>query len=465
MESKRVCVIGAGPSGMAVLFHLNRQIKRNEMEVVCFEKTSHSGGMWNYDWRTGTDVNGEPVHGGMYRHLWLNLPKECAELPDYTYEHHFGKNIPSFLPREVFLDYLKGRWRSEGDLEKWIRFNTVVRHVRYDNASETFHVQVEDLAKRKLLPSEAFDYVLVASGHFSTPNFPDFPGLNQFPGRVSHSHDFRDASEYAGKRVLAIGGSVSAEDVAIQCVKFGAKSVICSSRSEMNYDWPSSISVRPILQKVEGKKCFFEDGSWSEVDAIVFCTGYLHHFPYLDDNLRLKTSNVLYPPNLYKGIVWMGSNGDGSQNGGNRLLYIGMNNLLYTITFLEIEGYWAVKYIIGEVKLPRKQEMVDEWKLWVERSKKIRSVREVPPFQSSYMRYLSDECGYPYDVNVDDLFDEIASHKYGPNQGIITCRDMSFTSKFTGNKSPSKKLPFMEEFDDSLEGFVNVNYEQRGSKL
>ncbi|ELU08136.1 hypothetical protein CAPTEDRAFT_193662 [Capitella teleta] len=306
-----------------------------------------------------------------------------------------------------------GRWRSEGDLEKWIRFNTVVRHVRYDNASETFHVQVEDLAKRKLLSSEAFDYVLVASGHFSTPNFPDFPGLNQFPGRVSHSHDFRDASEYAGKRVLAIGGN----------------------------------------------------GSWSEVDAIVFCTGYLHHFPYLDDNLRLKTSNVLYPPNLYKGIVWMGSNGDGSQNGGNRLLYIGMNNLLYTITFLEIEGYWAVKYIIGEVKLPRKQEMVDEWKLWVERSKKIRSVREVPPFQSSYMRYLSGECGYPYDVNVDDLFDEIASHKYGPNQGIITCRDMSFTSKFTGNKSPSKKLPFMEEFDDSLEGFVNVNYEQRGSKL
>ena len=55
---------------------------------------------------TDTDEYGEPVHGSMYQGLWTNAPKECYELPDYTFEDHFGKAIPSFTPREVFRDYL-----------------------------------------------------------------------------------------------------------------------------------------------------------------------------------------------------------------------------------------------------------------------------------------------------------------------------------------------------------------------
>ena len=56
----------------------------------------------------GTDERGEPEHGSMYRDLWSNGPKECLEFPDYTFEDHYGKPIPSFPPREVLFDYLKG---------------------------------------------------------------------------------------------------------------------------------------------------------------------------------------------------------------------------------------------------------------------------------------------------------------------------------------------------------------------
>ena len=45
----------------------------------------------------------------MYRHLWSNGPKEALEFPDYTFEDHFGKAIPSFPPREVLFDYLQGK--------------------------------------------------------------------------------------------------------------------------------------------------------------------------------------------------------------------------------------------------------------------------------------------------------------------------------------------------------------------
>ena len=47
----------------------------------------------------------------MYRGLWANAPKETAEYPDYTFDEHFGKAIPSFAPREVLLDYLKGQYK------------------------------------------------------------------------------------------------------------------------------------------------------------------------------------------------------------------------------------------------------------------------------------------------------------------------------------------------------------------
>ena len=50
------------------------------------------------------------------------------------------------------------------------------------------------------------------------PHIPDFPGIERFPGRVLHAHDFRDKNEFSGKTLLLIGSSYSAEDIALQCV-------------------------------------------------------------------------------------------------------------------------------------------------------------------------------------------------------------------------------------------------------
>ena len=59
----------------------------------------------------------------------------------------------------------------------------------------------------KVQPTEEFDYVFVASGHYSVPYVPSYPGVDRFPGRVMHSHDFRDACEFAGKRLLIVSNN------------------------------------------------------------------------------------------------------------------------------------------------------------------------------------------------------------------------------------------------------------------
>ena len=90
-SKKRVAVIGAGPSGLAQLrAFASAEAKGAEIpEIVCFEKQTDWGGLWNYTWRTGLDEHGDPVHGSMYRYLWSNGPKECLEFADYTFEEHF----------------------------------------------------------------------------------------------------------------------------------------------------------------------------------------------------------------------------------------------------------------------------------------------------------------------------------------------------------------------------------------
>ena len=95
----RVCIIGAGPSGLAQLRAFESAERNGEKipEIVCYEKQDDWGGLWNYTWRTGTDEYGEPVHASMYRYLWSNGPKECLEFADYTFEEHFGKPIASYL--------------------------------------------------------------------------------------------------------------------------------------------------------------------------------------------------------------------------------------------------------------------------------------------------------------------------------------------------------------------------------
>lgn len=53
----RVCIIGAGPSGTAALRSFQSAAEKGAEipEVVCYEKQSDWGGLWNYTWRTGVD--------------------------------------------------------------------------------------------------------------------------------------------------------------------------------------------------------------------------------------------------------------------------------------------------------------------------------------------------------------------------------------------------------------------------
>ena len=276
----KVAIIGAGPCGLSMLRSFEQAEKKGEKipQIVCFEKQEDWGGLWNYSWRTGSDQYGDPVPNSMYRYLWSNGPKECLEFADYSFDEHFGNPIPSFPPREVLYDYILGRVKK-GNLKDKVRFNNSVTNVTYNG--NNFEITSLD-KKNDKFSKDVFDYVVVASGHFSVPFIPEYPGMKSFPGRILHSHDFRDAEEFRGKNVIVLGSSYSAEDVALQCHKYGAKSVTIGYRhNPMGFKWPNGVKEVFHLDRLEDSKAIFKDGHEQEADAVILCYRLSSSFSFL----------------------------------------------------------------------------------------------------------------------------------------------------------------------------------------
>ncbi len=441
----RVGIIGAGPSGLAQL----RAFKAAEAqgmeipEIVCFEKQEDWGGLWNYTWRTGVGKYGEPVHGSMYKYLWSNGPKECLEFADYSFDEHFGRPISSYPPRPVLFDYIQGRVKRS-NVRDFIRFNTAARWVDYNEETRKFTLIVDDLANNRTY-SEEFDYLIVASGHFSTPNMPYFKGIENFPGVVLHAHDFRGADRFKGKNILLVGSSYSAEDIGVQSYKHGAKSVTLSYRSNpIGMDWPDGMKEVPLLTHFDGSTVHFSDGTQEDFDAVVMCTGYQHKFPFLPDELRLKTKNCLYPDNLYKGIVF---------NDLPQLIYLGMQDQYYTFNMFDAQAWYARDIIMDKVNLPSKDERRADIDHWLDRAAALKTHDDEIDFQTDYVRELISLTDYPgFDLDaVAELFKQWLRDK---DENILCYRDKTYKSVMTGTLAEQHHTAWMDEMDDSFERFM-----------
>ena len=444
--TKRVAIIGAGPSGLAQLraFQLAARNGEEIPDIVCYEKQSDWGGLWNYTWRTGVDEHGNPCHCSMYRYLWSNGPKEGLEFADYTFEEHFGKQIASYPPREVLWNYIKGRV-EKADVRQWIRFDHNVRDVRYDEATGKFSITVRDHAT-DTESTEEFDHVVVASGHFSTPNVPHYEGFEGFNGRILHAHDFRDAREFIDKDILILGTSYSAEDIGSQCWKYGCRSVTVAHRTApMGFKWPGNWQEVPALVRVDGRTAYFKDGSSKEVDAIILCTGYLHSFPFLPDDLRLKTANRLATADLYKGVVWVHN---------PKLFYLGMQDQWFTFNMFDAQAWYVRDVIMDRIAVPASlEERIADVDRRIAAEDADETDYDAIRYQGDYVQELIDHTDYP-SFDVDGACDAFYQWKKHKKEDIMAFRNNSYRSVMTGTMAPLHHTPWKDALDDSMESYL-----------
>jgi cation diffusion facilitator CzcD-associated flavoprotein CzcO len=203
VSQKQVCVIGAGVSGLAAA----RAFAARGHKVSIVEKAADLGGVWEPA-RSYPDVQTQSPKD-LYRYTDRAMPDNYPEWPK-------GPQVHAYL-----TDYA----RSHG-LDHLMRFNTAV--VAMDRRADGKPGWSLELATPNGTSREQFDFVAICTGQFTEPQTLNLPGEDAFKaqgGRIMHSSAYNDASLAKGRRVVVLGGSKSATDIAVNAVSSGASQV------------------------------------------------------------------------------------------------------------------------------------------------------------------------------------------------------------------------------------------------
>nr|KAG5714537.1 hypothetical protein BaRGS_006983 [Batillaria attramentaria] len=206
--AKRVAVIGGGCAGLVA----TKCCLDEGLEPVCFERTDEVGGLWLYTEKVRNS------QGCVMRSTVINTSKEMMCFSDYPIPKHY----PNFMHNKQVWQYFKD-YAEHFKLNEHIQYNTeVLKVTRAADFAKMgrWDLQIRD-HKSGEERTETFDAVLVCTGHHAEKNEPTFPGLSDFKGRVVHSHDYRQPSDYVGKRILIIGIGNSGGDLAVELSRCG----------------------------------------------------------------------------------------------------------------------------------------------------------------------------------------------------------------------------------------------------
>jgi dimethylaniline monooxygenase (N-oxide forming) len=390
-RSRRVAVIGAGASGICMAKHLIE----SGVDITVFEAGTQIGGLWVFE----NDSGCSPA----YKTLHINSPRSLTEFPD----HPLPAGTQLFPSHEDMHKYLVS-YADRFAVSKHVRFRSKVVAVRpmFRPGVETPRWEVE-LANGT---REMFDAVVCGSGHLTKPKHA-LELRSQFKGEYLHSFDYRDPADFVRKRICVVGVGNSALDIASDVCVTSPNTVLVARTGVLiapkllmgicvtdfllalyqpwipsvvqrrvtkfvtwlahghmeNYGFKpvtkathgttsatvitditySRIKVKQGIERIEGKKIHFVDGTSDEFDTLIACTGYLVDFPYLSPEiLPVGNNNEV---DLYKKMAVPGWPG---------LWFIGMTNTTTALNHIfDNQAKWMREFILDRAVLPSVAEM------------------------------------------------------------------------------------------------------------
>jgi thioredoxin reductase len=174
-----VVVIGAGQAGLSTAWALTRQGFEPESDFVVLDGDAAPGGAWQHRWPSLTLGTTHRVHDlpGMPFAADADDVRAAESVPAYfaAYERRFS--LPVHRPVRVSAVRRTGddRFRVETDSGVWTA-----------------------------------RAIVNATGTWTRPFVPHYPGQELFRGRQFHTVDYRTPDEFAGQHVVVVGGGASA---------------------------------------------------------------------------------------------------------------------------------------------------------------------------------------------------------------------------------------------------------------
>jgi dimethylaniline monooxygenase (N-oxide forming) len=204
VKQKNVCIIGAGVSGLVAA----KTFKARGHRVTILERSGDLGGVW------------EPARS--YPNVQTQSPKELYRytdkpMPDSYPEWPKGPQVHAYL-----TDYA-----NEHGLLQRTRFNTsVIGMIRRNSGLPGWTLEIKQPDGSH--SHEDYDFVAVCTGQFNEPQTISHPGAETCKaagGEILHSTEYTDSSIVKGKKIVVLGGSKSATDIAVNSVNAGASAV------------------------------------------------------------------------------------------------------------------------------------------------------------------------------------------------------------------------------------------------
>ncbi|MFZ5827396.1 MAG: flavin-containing monooxygenase [Bacillota bacterium] len=382
----RLCVIGAGPSGLAAA----QALKANGIPFDCFEKRDRIGGLWAF--------SETPGESAAYRSLNINTSRERTQFAAFPMD----AGTPDFPHHTQMAAYFNA-YADHFGLREHIRLNTAVtRAERLSDGRWAVTLESGEVGQ--------YDGLIVANGHHWDPRWPEPPFPGEFHGTVMHAHTYQDNRSLAGKRVLILGIGNSASDIAVESSFVAEKTFLAMRRGAyvvprylfgMPYDQVKNpgwlpwklrqpclelayrlgvgkveqygmprpdhhfgeahptvsdyllarvthgyVTPKPNIAELQGDRVRFVDGSVEQVDLIIYCTGYQVTFPFFDPDFLSAPGNELP---LFRRVF---------KPGIDNLFFIGLLQPLGSIMPLaEAQAHWVAEYLTGRYTLPSEAEM------------------------------------------------------------------------------------------------------------
>lgn len=388
LSPSRICVIGAGSSGLVAV----KALKDAGLPFDCYEARDRLGGLWAFDERSPS---------GAYRSLHINTSRARMQWADFP----MPADYPDY-PHHTQIQRYFDAYADAFGLREHVTLRT--RVARVEERGPYFHVTLDGGQSR--------DYrgVVVANGHHWDPSYPTFPG--EFAGVTLHSHQYRSPSEpfeLRGRRVVVVGFGNSACDIACELATSGAERVFLATRRgawvlpkyvfgrpldqlgatpgflprSLRKLWAEflyrlvigrpeayglprpdhrlggahptlssdllpllkrgAVQPKPNVRRLAGTRVEFSDGSVEDVSAIVYATGYKVTFPFFDPDYVSAKDNALP---LYHRVF---------HPDRERLAFIGLAQPLGAIMpIAEAQAKLVADYFAGRYALPERSELL-----------------------------------------------------------------------------------------------------------
>ena len=192
-----VLVVGGGHAGLSI----GARLKQLNVDALIVDRESRVGD----NWRT------------RYHALTLHNQVHVNHLPYMP----FPANWPSYIPKDKLAGWFEA-YAEAMELDFWT--GTEFAGASYDEDAQRWTVDLrQGEGRTKTLHPK---HIVMATGVSGIPNLPDIPSLKNFAGKVLHSSQYGDASEWAGRNVLVIGTGNSGHDIAQDLHANGAKATL-----------------------------------------------------------------------------------------------------------------------------------------------------------------------------------------------------------------------------------------------